>query len=91
MQTADLLAKLEVDRPPCPVCQDRVIPSKGPVKILTFGVGDDATHVALMPVHQKCVGEAQEKIRKGIDDVKRRQASGLWLPGPFIGELRSLD
>ena len=84
------MAKLEADRIKCPVCQKVLTPSKAPVKIFTFPIGDGDT-VALLPVHQTCVGEAQEKIRKGIDAVARRQETGLWLPGPLASELRSLD
>lgn len=74
-----ILAQLEADGPPCPVCRRPVRPSLGPVKILTFQLGD-GERVALMPVHRACTGEAQRLIRAGIDAVRARARRGLIVP-----------
>lgn len=88
--TADLLARLESEGRDCPVCTKVLKPSRAPVKILTFPIGN-GDRVALMPVHKTCVGEAQERIRKGMDDVAKRQEMNLWLPEGITMGLRDLD
>lgn len=80
MNRSDLLAKLERDRPDCPVCTKPVIPSRQAVRILTFPTENEEiisrrlneVRVALLPVHDDCLGEAVERIRRAQERIRDR-------------------
>lgn len=69
---SDLIAALERDRPLCPVCQKKVIPSRAPVKIYSVPVGPVPDRLALMPFHEACWPEAKERLERARETVNAR-------------------
>lgn len=69
MKTADLLAELDRDRPPCAVCQKPVTSKDARLVSIPIDTGpslDPATGIklALLPFHSGCVKEGLERIER---------------------------